>query len=598
MTERLRDLYDLPAPEEQGLPTFEQLKFGIPKYGAGRDHDQSEEEKRGQSSKFFRRGKAGGWKQDMPEALHDLFWSYHGDAMRKYGYTLDGSIEPPDIDFDSKLANKLGAVPIATAPRKHRVLIESDKIASADNDGVKRYQVELLRSLMPVVENPASAWEIDLYLQQQIVPLRDAGDLLAESFKKQDIAPSTGSGSSLSSMAFKLEGVMISLIPKRLIAFLSRHNITVFHATYDAARKVLVSLLLGGRQSGHFSNDSLTTVDSAGLAKHFDKYDLIHLPLKQNYKAFSRCENRFLVTLHDLTHVFFPDYHSSINIQNASGGMQFLQEKDADVIAISQSTGTDAIRSFDVPESKVHVIYEAADRKRFNTRFNQDDCRAVRLKYNLDFNDPYVICLSTLEPRKNLENTLQAFTQLKRERPEAPLKLVIAGKKGWQTENLFVSAQGHKDDIFFTGFVDDQDLPYLYSGALAMSYVSFYEGFGLPPLEAMCCGTPIVYGNNSSLLEVVGPGGLAADPSDIGDIKDQYMKLLEDETLRESLGRAALRQSLQFSWRTTAMQTLAVYRKLIEGEPSRGRLAHPEAGVRQQATEQMAATLTAGNVCQ
>jgi len=153
---------------------------------------------------------------------------------------------------------------------------------------------------------------------------------------------------------------------------------------------------------------------------------------------------------------------------------------------------------------------------------------------------------------------------LRQENPDISLKLVIAGKKGWSADSIFSMAEDYKDHIFFTGFVDDEDLAYLYSSALAMSYVSFYEGFGLPPLEAMCCGTPIIYGNNSSLIEVVGDVGLPADPYDVNDIKTQYERIFYDTGLRDRKAKAALKQSLKFSWRDTAIDTLELYKRIID----------------------------------
>jgi glycosyltransferase involved in cell wall biosynthesis len=289
----------------------------------------------------------------------------------------------------------------------------------------------------------------------------------------------------------------------------------------------------------------------------------VHLPLKQHYAAFLKFKGRILITIHDLTHLSFPEFHTRKNIDNAGKGMQFAVDREADLIAISQSTMGDILDSTTVAGDRVHLIYEAADRSRFNVKVNTNDCRRVREKYKLYFDDPYLICLSTLEPRKNLKNTVEAYVLLRQVHPDIPLKLVIAGKKGWNVGSIYQAAREYGDHIFFTGFVDDEDLPYLYSGALAMSYLSFYEGFGLPPLEAMCCGTPVIYGNNSSLVEVVAEGGLAADPRDVNDIKEQYEKIFYDSGLRDRKGRAALKQSLKFSWRDTAIRTLELYEKII-----------------------------------
>lgn len=518
--ERIRKIFDLPEPDRNSIPTFEDLKNGMAKYGAGRDHLASERDKRAQAQKFFRRGKAGCWKDEMPEELHDLFWSYHGDMMEKYGYSLDGKIQALDPDFDHVIAEKLDALPLQGPSRTYKVLIEGDKIVSADNDGVKRYQVDLLRALLPAAGNSKGRWDIDLYIQNKVVPLDEAREYILQRF--------------------------------------------VRHTAYESLKRVLARVigwsgLIASRTHRDLNTDTSVIPDTI-----LDAYDLVHIPLKQHCMPFKKARNKMLVTVHDLTHLYFPGHHTSTNIAKAQEGMDFLEEKDADVIAISQSTKNDLLKSTSLPEERIHLIYQAVDRRKFNFKTNQDDCRNIRTKYGLNFGEPYIVCLSTLEPRKNLKNTIQAYILLRNEYPDIPLKLVIAGKEGWNIENIYTVARDYADDIFFTGFIDDDDLAYLYSGAVAMSYLSFYEGFGLPPLEAMSCGTPVIYGNNSSLIEVVGAGGLPADPHDVTDIKKQFEAIFYNVELRKVKSNAALKQSLKFSCRSTAIQTLALYEKIID----------------------------------
>ena len=163
-TERIRAIYPLPEPVIENLPTFKSLKFGIPKYGHGAHPDTSDEKNIELSGKFFRKGKTGSWKEDMPDDLHSLFWSYHGETTQKFGYSISGELKALDPVFDHVLQTKLGIRSNDRPAKKHRILIESDKVVSPDNDGVKRYQVELLKALLPVVENPNANWDIDLYI--------------------------------------------------------------------------------------------------------------------------------------------------------------------------------------------------------------------------------------------------------------------------------------------------------------------------------------------------------------------------------------------------------------------------------------------------
>ncbi len=558
--EKLRKVYALPRPIEKNLPTFEALKFGIPKYGAGLDLDISKKEKLKQSSSHFRRGKSGGWKEDMPENLHDLYWSFHGETMEKYGYSRSGEMHKLNSDFDSVLQKKLG-VSSTVSPPQYRVLIESNKIVSPDNDGVKRYQVELLKALLPVVENSNSNWEIDLYIHGKICALLDCKDILFEGFSA---GKGTATAQLLRSFA-TTEQKLVALVPRRFVRWLAKHNITMFHCVYELLCGLLFQFVqffksqdfCKNRQTRRNSNNDIDV-------NEFESYDLVHIPLKQNYAPFRNAKNRILLTIHDLTHLYFPDHHTRGNVSNADQGIKFAIDRKAHLIAISQSTKDDILASTSILDDKIHLIYEAADRNKFNFKINAEDCRKVREKYLHNFDGPYIIFLSTLEPRKNLKNTINSYILLRQKNPDIPLKLVIAGKHGWGIQNIQSEIGDYSEHIFFTGFVDDDDLPYLYSEAVAMSYLSFYEGFGLPPLEAMCCGTPVIYGNNSSLIEVVGSGGLPADPYDVNDIKTQYEKIFYDTELRNRKSRAALKQSLKFSWRNTAIETLSLYGRIID----------------------------------
>ena len=576
--ERIRKIYNLPEPQADKLPTFEKLKFGIPKYGAAKDHDVTEKEKLEKSKKFFRRGVRGGWKDDMPDELHDLFWSYHGETMEKLGYTYEGDIVGLHPDLDNELRAKLGNPEPEKPAGKYKVLIESNKIVSPDNDGVKRYQVELLKGFLPIVDNPFSKWEIDLYVHGKIIPLSNFRDEINNDFNKSedtvagikqgasDLNPQTKKG-----LIERAETILVGLVPGFFVAFLQKYNITVFHKTYEFLKSLLtgsIDLLIRLKNFLILQLQlAMALVNRVTKKIIFDKklnsYDLIHLPLKHHFIPFQNINTKFISTVHDLTHIYFPEYHTKINISNSENGMKFLLRKKSHIIAVSKSTQNDLLKEFNLPAEKLSMIYEAADKRKFNYKINYNDKSGVRSKYGIDNQSPYIICLSTIEPRKNLDNTIKAFIMLIKEHPDTNLKLVIAGKKGWDTESLQLDEDLAKNRIIFTGFVDDRDISYLYSDALAMCYLSFYEGFGLPPLEAMCCGTPVIFGNDSSLLEVVGEGGIPANPYDVAEIKNKLAEICFDEELRLRKSRAALKQSLKFSWRKTIIETLNAYEKVI-----------------------------------
>jgi glycosyltransferase involved in cell wall biosynthesis len=151
----------------------------------------------------------------------------------------------------------------------------------------------------------------------------------------------------------------------------------------------------------------------------------------------------------------------------------------------------------------------------------------------------------------------------KDENPGSEVNLVISGSFGWKTWHL--SKELHLDNphIIFTGYVDDVDLNVIYSEAIALCYVSFYEGFGLPPLEAMSCRTPVIYGKNSSMMEVIGEAGLSADAENVISIKEQMHRMFFDKNLRDELAKKAHHRSFEFSWRKSIYDTLKVYENII-----------------------------------
>ncbi len=588
---RIGQLIELPEPQPGRMPSFESLKHGIPEYGAGKRQGGDETAMRERARRFFRRGVVGAWRDEMPEELQELFWSFHGDTMARLGYTQDGTIVEPHPDLDLELRRKLG-IPRSKVRRKYRVLMEADKLLSADNDGVKRYQVELLRALYPAVAHADSRWQLDLYHHGNITPVRELAGVIFGEFlpayasvdeprpepTQRPLPPGITSGSRrLKAPAWKepphpnpfirIERRVMSLVPRGFVRFLERHRITVLHDIYEFFRGLATRLADAWDWLSHACRELLPK-PAATLTEGREKpaaYDLVHLPLMQHYKPFRHDHTRKLVTIHDLTHLHFPELHTEANTRNAQRGLEYACDSGASLLAVSAATRDDILQHTGVDAGRVHVVLEAADPILFHRKLNSEDCRKVRKKYGIEVGVPYIVSLSTLEPRKNLENTIRAFVALLESRPEIRVNLVIAGKRGWDCDGIYQLAEGREDRIHFTGFVDDKDLPFLYSDALCLSYLSFYEGFGLPPLEAMRCGTPVVFGDNSSIREVVGAGGLPADPHDIEQIQQQFLRLIGDEELRQRLGRAALRRASDFSWRQAAIETLALYEKVING---------------------------------
>ncbi len=262
---------------------------------------------------------------------------------------------------------------------------------------------------------------------------------------------------------------------------------------------------------------------------------------------------RSVFTLHDLIFQFDPDSHKPLNIAFLKTMMPvFLKAADA-VIAVSECTKRDAMRLYGIPENKIRVIYEGVDPK-FTPVTDPTRLAAVRARYQLPGH--FILHLGTIEPRKNLPLLFEVIAQSKDH-------LVVAGKRGWLTEPILATVKelGIEDHVHFTGFVDDEDLPALISSATVLAMPSKYEGFGLPVLEAMACGTPVIASNTSSLPEVGGAAALYARPDDLRSWSQLIDRVIDDDQLRASMREKGLRQAAKFRWGEAARQTAQVYRE-------------------------------------
>ena len=262
-------------------------------------------------------------------------------------------------------------------------------------------------------------------------------------------------------------------------------------------------------------------------------------------------------TIHDLIFLRFPEYHLPLNRWYLSLMLpRFLRRADA-LIAVSENTKRDVVKLMQIPPDKITVIYEGV-----NPAYKPLDDRAardrVREKYNLPAE--YILCFATLEPRKNLLTLLDAYHALLA-RDQAVPALVLAGRKGWLYQPIFarVHELGLEDRVHFTDWVAEQDAPVIMNMASVFVFPSLYEGFGLPPLEAMACGTPLICSNASSLPEVVGAGGLLFEPRDVGALANALARVLADAELRAQLRGRGIEQARKFTWERAARETLAVY---------------------------------------
>jgi glycosyltransferase involved in cell wall biosynthesis len=263
-----------------------------------------------------------------------------------------------------------------------------------------------------------------------------------------------------------------------------------------------------------------------------------------------------VTVIHDLSPIHFPQWHQFTS--------RFLQQlflpsilKRADyIITNSEFTAQDVIQHFPFTKNKISGVLLGKEPS-FTPQLN----KSVLNKYHLK--KPYLLHTGTIEPRKNLNLLLKAFEQIKKE-ATTDLQLVLVGKPGWKSQAFFeaIKQSPFRKDIKLLGYVEREELPALYSQALAFVYPSHFEGFGLPVLEAMACGTPVLVSDNSSLPEISGKAGLLFESNNQNDLVEQLHKIINSSALRTSLATKSLQQATLFSWENTAKKTIAIFENL------------------------------------
>jgi glycosyltransferase involved in cell wall biosynthesis len=273
-----------------------------------------------------------------------------------------------------------------------------------------------------------------------------------------------------------------------------------------------------------------------------------------------------VITVYDLIPVLYPQF-----FENTGRGFmeQVLKSIDENVwvTCISHATKNDLCNYLPaLNPSRVFVTHLAASSMFYPCR-DQAKIEAIKAKFAIP-DGPYVLSLSTLEPRKNITQTIKCFSRLVEEESINDLSLVLVGTKGWDFDSIFNEIAANpkiRDRIIVTGYVADEYLAPLYSEAMMFVYPSFYEGFGLPPLEAMQCGVPVITSNTSSLPEVVGDAGIMVDPQDADELCQAILKIYNSAEVREKMSHDSLAQALKFSWGKCAEQTIDAYKAAIAG---------------------------------
>jgi glycosyltransferase involved in cell wall biosynthesis len=234
------------------------------------------------------------------------------------------------------------------------------------------------------------------------------------------------------------------------------------------------------------------------------------------------------------------------------------------IVTDSEHARQEIMAEFATPPEKIRVVMLGFNPD-MTARRDPDESAAIRRKYGLP--ERYLLYVGTIQPRKNIDTLIEAYARLCRDRSAMP-KLVVVGRKGWLYDSLFAKIEklGLKDAILFTGFVPDEELPHIYDSAIAFVYLSFFEGFGLPPLEAMACGVPVVTSNTTSLPEVVGAAGITVPPADVDSVVTAINTIMDDAAFARSMGERGRARALLFSWEAAAREMLDVYHKLFSSK--------------------------------
>jgi glycosyltransferase involved in cell wall biosynthesis len=295
---------------------------------------------------------------------------------------------------------------------------------------------------------------------------------------------------------------------------------------------------------------------SAELRKH--PVDVLHV----QFTTPPFCPCPVVVSIHDLSFEHLPQTFNRRSRTQLRLTVRHSARRAAKILTLSEHTRRDVIDTYGIDAAKVAAIPLAAP-AHFGPVEYDKELQRVRHIYGID--EDYILSVGSIQPRKNLVRLIKAYAELRAARSSSGCpKLVIVGKCGWLYDETFRALEeaGVRESVVLTGYVPESDLPALYSGALCFVYPSYFEGFGLPPLEAMKCGAPVIVGNATSLPEVVGDAALQVDPFDVSAIAVAMDQLVNNSELRQELSVKGQARAKLFDWKDTAQRTLAVYEQV------------------------------------
>ena len=290
------------------------------------------------------------------------------------------------------------------------------------------------------------------------------------------------------------------------------------------------------------------------------KPEILHIPAGHKIPPFQPCKT--IVTIYDTAFLTFKNYfHPSVRWRSVKFTRHAIRHADR-IIAISESTKKDITDFYEVNPDRIVVIYLGVE-EIYRPLNDMDRINKIRQKYNVK--SDYILFVGVLQPRKNISRLIKAFNSLLR-RKEKDYQLVIVGKKGWLYKEIFQTVKELRleDKVIFTGYVPREEIPILMNGAKLFVFPSLYEGFGIPLLEAMACGTPVIASKVSSIPEIVGDAGCLFDPYNEKEITEVMFDVLSKEGLRKEMSKNGLERAKLFSWEKAARETLSVYEEVYK----------------------------------
>ena len=529
--ESLRPYLDLSVPKHERLPSFSDLRNKDFQYGCGVEHGFTSEERAQWRKGKFRRGVVGGWKDDLPHDLEVAFTARCGEELVRLGY-MEPEKEVVQFRTDSLLQSK-GIH--SASPQKvsnKRVLVDGTKLLDYRIDGIHRYVRELLVAMNDVVQREGSQWIIDVSLGKcGIIPISEIHKIPAL------LCASTKNPIARSKRRLEQMKMWSGEYVAELVKYRSRMWMR------SALKRWLKAKRLCSRES--------------------NRYDLLHLTLPNSWRSYQHFDLPLLTTVHDLSHLLCPEFQTESNNHSLRDGCSWSEKKASHYVAVSNSTRNQLIDQLGIEPGRIGVVYNAISES-FQPSVDRELLREVAREYRLP-DGPFLLCLGTVEPRKNLLNTIRGFNLLVEARPDLDIHLIVAGGHGWQDQDELEGLIRKSPRVRQIGYVHDQYLPSLYTLATALCYVSHYEGFGLPLIEAMACGKAVIYGDNSSMPEIVGDAGWPADSHDPKSIKNAMWQAVFNDRARRKLEVRATLRAHRFTWDYSAREMLGCYERVIHG---------------------------------